>query len=185
MKSRRAERAAVKLKRAALVEKTGNVAFERKLEEHLLPLTPPPQLDFGHWGASGCVAECVCEALDKFKRNLNHFVSWRRHAKSRHLPQRSPRFGERIDKSRQGLVVPRGTTNPGFMALPTFVGHQRHEGEQPQQRWGCSRNGQVGPLSLRFHAQVRSNLFEGDLELSTLHEVLQDLNWAEQQIRAE
>ena len=119
------------------------------------------------------------------KRDLNHFVSWRRHAKSRHLPQRPPNLGERTDKSRQGLVVQHGTTNPGFMALPAFVGQERHEGEQPQQRWGCSGNGQISPLSLRFHAQIRSNLFKSDLKLPTLNEVLQDLNWAEQQIGTE
>ena len=26
-----------------------------------------PKLDFGHWGVKGGVAECVCEAPDKFK----------------------------------------------------------------------------------------------------------------------
>ena len=100
-----------------------------------------------------------------------------------HKPRRTS--AERIDKSRQRLVVPCGTTNPRFMVLPTFVCHECYEEEQPQQRWGCSRNGQVRPLPLRFHAQVSSNLFKRHLELPALYEEFQDLSCTEQQIRAE
>ena len=71
------------------------------------------------------------------------------------------------------------------MALSALVSHECDQGEQPQQRWGCSGDGQVVPLPLWFHAQVCSNLFTGDFKLPTLHEGLQDVNWTEQEIRAE
>ena len=85
---------------------------------------------------------------------MNHFASWRRRTESRHLPQGPTNLGERIDESRQGLVVPGRMANPRFLALPALVGHQGDEREQPQQRWGCSGNGEVGPLPLGFYAQV-------------------------------
>ncbi len=71
------------------------------------------------------------------------------------------------------------------MMLPALMGHQGDEGEQPQRCWGCSRNGQIGPLPLGSYAQVCSDLFKGHFELPALHEGLKDLHRGQQEVRTQ
>ena len=55
------------------------------------------------------------------------------------------------------------------------MGKERNQREQAKECWGGAQNGQGRPLALRLNAQVRSRFFQGDLQLPTQHEPLDDL----------
>lgn len=69
---------------------------------------------------------------------------------------------QRIRKGGHGFGIPGGLANRERVFIEQLPGKNGHERKQPQESGGGAQNGQVRPLALRFHPQMRAHFMKGD-----------------------
>ena len=62
---------------------------------------------------------------------------------------------------------------------------QGNPGEQPEESRCGAGDGPIRPLALSFYSQVRAHFLEGDLQLPTQHEPVDDLDRIDTEVGAE
>ena len=83
--------------------------------------------------------------------------------------------GEGVAEGRALLTVP-GAAGCGLsLRGPELCGQEGDGGEQCEQAWCGSGDGQVRSLPLGFDTKMRPGFLEGDLQLPALNEPAQDL----------
>ncbi len=83
---------------------------------------------------------------------------------------------QRVRKGRQGFGIPGGLAHREWVFIEQLMGKNSHERKYPQKSGGGAHNGQIRPLALRFHAQMRAHLMKGDFHRPTHDKPVQDLN---------
>jgi hypothetical protein len=91
------------------------------------------------------------------------------------IPQTTPCHRHRIGEGWLLFRIPSRRAHRYDLAFDQAVCHQRHHRKQSQNNGCRSRNRQVAPLSLRFHAQMGTRFFERDFHAPTPHKPGQNL----------
>src|ERR1019366_2051708 len=99
-----------------------------------------------------------------------------RHSKTRRAPEEPSNGGHGVAEGRFAFVIPRGRSR-AKAACDCGIGRpKRNERKQSEQSRRRPRDGEVGPLTLRFDAEMRAALLECRFDRPTAHEPSENLD---------
>src|SRR4051795_12376731 len=137
------------------------------------------------WLRSCGVAECVGDAVEQRGSEFLHL--WRDLGREETLfpPDLAADSGERVGEGRALLAIPSSRRDRQTRLEAEPGGHERDQGEQPEQTRHGARDRLVRPLALGLDAEVVTHVPEGDFHLPALDEPGQDLQRIAGEVGAE
>jgi hypothetical protein len=82
--------------------------------------------------------------------------------------------GQRIRKSGESFGIPGRLTTRQRLTLEQLMSKDGDQRKESEKCGGGAQDGKVGPLSLRLHSQMSSDLVKGDFHLPPQNEPFQD-----------
>ncbi len=107
-------------------------------------------------------SERLHQAIEKGSRNLNGVAISYRHRKKGGGPEMLTDERERIGKGGQGFAIPGSLTNGKGVLTQELMSKNGHQRKECQQGGGGAQDRQIRLLALRLHAQMSTDLMEGD-----------------------
>jgi len=101
------------------------------------------------------------------------------------LPDPPSHGGDGIAEGAVGLWVPGGGGGSERRVGREVMRPEGDERTEAKQRRGGAQNGEIGPLTLSFHAEMSAGVPEGDLKLPASDEPLEDVDGSGVEIGAE